>query len=298
MWPINYIHLRKNKLWLKNVWRYIFSSFPAEIRLTIRSQKLHILFQVYVISLKRFAYQLGFTFAAWWTEICVEKGLMREIRVKLKRDSTCIRSDGDALRVKCFRFEVLQRPPELFRGKLLSSIHYSDATVAGFLTHSFMHLQLFHDAFDVTGVACGLACTWMYKSRHNTPPQIHPQAGLQVETRLPLFPPFRGLLLSFLFIQCLLDGWITFRGNLFSSKLTPSISLHFSPSATANHGAANHSANVLSVLLSPFVIAARENAAKERKRRSRRRWNELIDRANRKRNTRGIRSIFFVCKLS
>lgn len=50
--------------------------------------------------------------------------------------------------------------------------------------------------------------------------------------RPPLFPPFRDLLLFSLFIQCLLDGWITFRGNLFSPDYPH---LHFTlfPSAAS-----------------------------------------------------------------
>lgn len=86
--------------------------------------------------------------------------------MKLEGDSTS--ASGAALRAKCFRFEILQRSPELSREEedphpppsLSSPSECSDAAVPGFLTHSFMHLQLFHDAFDVTSYGHRLSpCT-------------------------------------------------------------------------------------------------------------------------------------------
>lgn len=152
----------------------------------------------------------------------------------------------------------------------------------------------------LAGVARGLACTWVYKRRHNTPLQTHTHtstgrlAGRNPTTTFSAFPGSPSLL----FVYTVPLGWLN---NVQEQPLQLPNPFHFPPFLSirhCHHRAANHSAaNVLSVLLSPFVIAAREDAAKERKR-SRRRWNELIDRANRKRNTQGIRSIFFACKLN
>lgn len=100
---------------------------------------------------------------------------------------------------------------------------------------------------------------------------------------------------SLLFVYTVPLGWLD---NVQGQPLQPGLPPppFYSISLRRLHRAANHSAaNVLSVLLPPFAIAARENAAKERKRKGGWRWNELIDGENRKRNTRGARAYGILC---
>lgn len=144
------------------------------------------------------------------------------------------------MRVKCFRFEVLQRPSEFFHGKPLSSFHCNDATVAGFLTHSFMHLQLFRDAFDVTSWGCARTSLYVdiyiyiHTHKHNvfsyTRIHIHSRlAGGNPTTTFSAFPRSPSLL----FVYTVPLGWLNNGATSSASNLTPSIFLHFSPSATA-----------------------------------------------------------------
>lgn len=130
-------------------------------------------------------------------------------------------------------FNVLQS----FSAGTPSFIHYSDAMVARFLTHSFMHLQLFRDAFDVTSWGCAWSPLYVdvYIYIHNAPSYIHIyiHSRLVGENPTTTFSAFPGSP-SLLFVYTVPLGWLNnVQGQPLQPRTTPSISLHFSPSAIA-----------------------------------------------------------------
>lgn len=108
--------------------------------------------------------------------------------------------------------------------------------VAGFLTHSFMHLQLFHDAFDVTSWGCA-----------QVSPRYRYHADINIFIYTPTYRKFIGRNLttsstfsafpgspSLLFVYIAPLGWLdNIQGQPLQPRTTPFISLHFPSSATA-----------------------------------------------------------------
>lgn len=235
-------YLRKNKLLFKNISRHIFFE-NEEKTFTYVSRKNYISDSkpnaAYLVSSTRnLAKAICLSIGLYFRSLVNRNALSKRVDARNKGET----QEGFYVHPEWRRrfwewnvfvlrsFSILRS----FSAGSPSSIHHGDATVAGFLTHSFMHLQLFHDAFDVTSWGCARTRVYadVYTRAQYTLANVHTGrlAGGNPTTTFSAFP---GSLSSLLFVYTVPLGWLNnVQGQPLQSRVHPFRFPHFSPSAT------------------------------------------------------------------